>query len=148
MSCGTQKSAKIPLPVGKMIWSFWWLLWQTMTEAAFFTVGRSRTIGYGKIRPSADYRSRSRLFILFLKFQTFILFVDSSFLKNFKKRLLIRNCNDLSNLNKICMFFPETNTSLMLLWSLETRNKDVFWEMFNGRLIGQKVRQPKPKADY
>ena len=36
---------------------------QTMTEAAFFTIGRSRTIGYGKIRPLADYRSRSRLFI-------------------------------------------------------------------------------------
>ena len=36
---------------------------QTMTEAAFFTIGRSRTVGYGKIRPLADYRSRSRLFI-------------------------------------------------------------------------------------
>ena len=31
---------------------------QTMTEAAFFTIGRSRTIGYGKIRPSVDYQSR------------------------------------------------------------------------------------------
>jgi hypothetical protein len=30
---------------------------QTMTKAAFFTIGRSRTIGYGKIRPLADYRS-------------------------------------------------------------------------------------------
>ena len=28
---------------------------QAMTEAAFFTIGRSRTIGYGKIRPLADY---------------------------------------------------------------------------------------------
>ena len=36
-----------------------------MTEAAFFTIGRSRTIGYGKIRPLADYRSRSWLFISF-----------------------------------------------------------------------------------
>ena len=46
-----------------------------MTEAAFFTIGRSRTIGYGKIRPLADYRSRSRMLIFFL---TFILFIDSS----------------------------------------------------------------------
>ena len=55
---------------------------QTMTEAAFFTIGRSRTIGYGKIRPLADYGSRSRLLFFFLKFQIFILFVDSSFLLN------------------------------------------------------------------
>ena len=50
-----------------------------MTEAAIFT------IGYGKIRPLADYQSRSRLFIFPLKFQTLILFVDSSSskLKNF-----------------------------------------------------------------
>ena len=34
---------------------------QTMTEAAIFTIGQSRTFSYGKIRPSADYRSRSRL---------------------------------------------------------------------------------------
>ena len=34
---------------------------QAMTEAAIFTIGRSRTIGYGKIRPLANYRSRSRL---------------------------------------------------------------------------------------
>ena len=32
---------------------------QAMTEAAIFTIGR--TIGYGKIRLLADYRSRSRL---------------------------------------------------------------------------------------
>ena len=32
---------------------------QTMTEAAFFTIGGSRTIGYGKIRPLADYGSQS-----------------------------------------------------------------------------------------
>ena len=38
---------------------------QAMTEAAFFAIGRSRTIGYGKIRPLADYRSRSRLLIFF-----------------------------------------------------------------------------------
>ena len=31
---------------------------QTMTEAAIFTIGRSRIIGYGKIWPLADYRSR------------------------------------------------------------------------------------------
>ena len=49
-----------------------------MTEAAFFTIGRSRTIGYGKIRPLADYRSRSRMLIFFLIFLTFILFIDSS----------------------------------------------------------------------
>ena len=51
---------------------------QAMTEAAFFTIGRSRTIGYGKIWPLADYRSRSRLLIFFLIFPTFILFIDSS----------------------------------------------------------------------
>ena len=38
---------------------------QAMTEAAFFTIGRSRTIGYGKIRPLAGYRSRSRMLIFF-----------------------------------------------------------------------------------
>jgi hypothetical protein len=38
-----------------------------MTEAAFFTIGRSRSIGYGKIRPLANYRSRSRLSIIFQK---------------------------------------------------------------------------------
>ena len=38
-----------------------WPKIQTMTEAAIFTIGRSRTIGYGKIRPLADYWSRSRL---------------------------------------------------------------------------------------
>ena len=32
---------------------------QAMTEAAFFTIVQSRTIGYGKIWPLADYRSRS-----------------------------------------------------------------------------------------
>ena len=37
---------------------------QAMTEAAFFTIGRSRTIGYGKIRPLADYRSRMLIFSL------------------------------------------------------------------------------------
>ena len=26
---------------------------ETMTEAAIFTIGRSKTIGYGKVRPSA-----------------------------------------------------------------------------------------------
>ena len=36
-------------------------LTRTMTEDAIFTIGRSRTIGYGKVRPLADYRSRSRL---------------------------------------------------------------------------------------
>ena len=32
---------------------------QTMTEAAFFTIGRSRIIGFCKIQPLADYRGRS-----------------------------------------------------------------------------------------
>ena len=31
-------------------------LLQTMTEAAIFKIGRSRTISYGKIWPLADYR--------------------------------------------------------------------------------------------
>ena len=31
---------------------------QAMTDAAIFTISRSRIIGYGKIRPLADYRSR------------------------------------------------------------------------------------------
>ena len=31
---------------------------QAMTEAAFFTIGQSGTIGYGKIWSLADYRSR------------------------------------------------------------------------------------------
>ena len=35
--------------------------YQAMTEAAIFLIGRSRIIHYGKIRPLADYRSRSRL---------------------------------------------------------------------------------------
>ena len=38
--------------------------YQAMTEAAIFTIGQSRIIGYGKIRPLADYRSQSRLSIL------------------------------------------------------------------------------------
>ena len=35
---------------------------QAMTEAAFFTIGQSRTIGYGKNLPLADYRSRLSIF--------------------------------------------------------------------------------------
>ena len=34
--------------------------YQAMTEAAIFTIGRNRIIGYGKIRPLADYRSQSQ----------------------------------------------------------------------------------------
>ena len=41
---------------------------QAMTEAAIFTIGRSRIIGYGKIRPLVNYRSRSQL----LNFQRYI----------------------------------------------------------------------------
>ena len=48
---------------------------QAMTEAGFFTIGRSRTIGYGKIRPLADYRSRSRLLNLKSTWLNCILFV-------------------------------------------------------------------------
>ena len=55
---------------------------QAMTEAAIFTIGWGRIIGYGKIQPLADYRSRSQLFIFSLKFLTIILFVDSSIFKN------------------------------------------------------------------
>ena len=86
-----------------------------MTEAAFFTIGQSRTIGYGKIRPLADYRSRSRLFILFLKFQTFILFVDLSFLGNelkifqiriaMKYEIKIKFAHVLKRLAPLCMSF-------------------------------------------
>merc|ERR1711997_77009 len=61
-----------------------------MTEAAFFTIGRSRTIGYGKIRPLANYRSRSRMLIFFLIFLTFILFIDSSSSINSFNLLLTR----------------------------------------------------------
>ena len=35
--------------------------YQAMTEAAIFTIGRNRIIGYGKIRPLVAYQSRSRL---------------------------------------------------------------------------------------
>ena len=35
---------------------------QTMTEAVFFTLYRSRMSGRGKIWPSAEYRSRSRMY--------------------------------------------------------------------------------------
>jgi len=49
---------------------------QAMTEAAFFTIGQSRTIGYGKIsafgqlpKPNVDF---------FLIFLTFILFINPS----------------------------------------------------------------------
>ena len=42
---------------------------QTMTEAAFFTIGRSRIIGYGRILPLADYWSQSRLFIFSWNFK-------------------------------------------------------------------------------
>ena len=58
---------------------------QAMTEAAIFTIGRSRLICYGKIRSLADYRSRSRL----LNFKRYIyslpvLFVGlSSSIKSF-----------------------------------------------------------------
>ena len=46
------------------------LLWhQTMTEASFFTIDRSRTIGYGKIRPKPIAH-------LFPYLSNFILFVD------------------------------------------------------------------------
>ena len=38
---------------------------QAMTEAAIFTSGRSRIIDNGKIRPLADYQSRSQLFNFF-----------------------------------------------------------------------------------
>ena len=48
---------------------------QAMTEAAIFTIGRSRIIGYGKIRPLADYRSRSRLLNLKSTWLNCILFV-------------------------------------------------------------------------
>ena len=82
---------------------------QTMTEAAFFTIGQSRTIGYGKIRPLADYRSRSRLLIFFLIFLTFILFIDSSSSINSFNQFLTRPCENWTLIILTHLIFQKFN---------------------------------------
>ena len=84
-------------------------LWQAMTEAAFFTIGRSRTIGYGKIRPLADYRSRSRMLIFFLIFLTFILFIDSSSSINSFNQFLTRPCENWTLIILTHLIFQKFN---------------------------------------
>ena len=70
---------------------------QAMTEAAIFTIGRSRIIGCGKIRPLANYQSRSRL----LNFKRYIysppvLFVRlSNSIKSFN-HFMTKPCENLS----------------------------------------------------
>ena len=63
-----------------------------MTEAAIFTMGRSGIIGYGKIRPLADNRSR----LLNLKNIYIVhLFVDlSNSMKSFN-HYLTKPCKNL-----------------------------------------------------
>ena len=78
-----------------------------MTEAAFFTIGRSRTIGYGKIRPLADYRSR--MLIFFLIFLTFILFIDSSSSINSFNLFLTRPCENLTLIILAHLIFQKVN---------------------------------------
>ena len=136
---------------------------QTMTKAAFFTVGRSRTIGYGKIRPKPIVHFVSKISNLYLICR-FIL------LKEFKKKMLIRNCNEVTSVQvifvvdtvlsyyciyyeyylnrryEICMFFPEKITSLMLLWSLETRKKDVFLGNFQWPISKPKTSAAKAEG--
>ena len=65
-------------------------LGQAMTEAAFFAMSRNRTIGYDKMRPLADYRSR-------LSILDFSLIDLHNFLKVVAPkagRLEIENCNE------------------------------------------------------
>ena len=82
---------------------------QAMTEAAFFTIGRSRTIGYGKIRPLADYRSRSRMLIFFLIFLTFILFIDSSSSIHSFNQFLTRPCENWTLIILTHLIFQKFN---------------------------------------
>ena len=62
------------------------------TEAAIFTIGQSRIIGYGEIRPLADYRSRSRLL-------------------NFKRYVYIGLCNAIKSFDSF-LTKPYENFSL------------------------------------
>jgi hypothetical protein len=48
---------KILLGYEEAFWFFLTYLIQAMTEAAIFTIGRSRIVGYGKIPPLVDYRT-------------------------------------------------------------------------------------------
>ena len=80
---------------------------QAMTEAAFLTIGRSRTIGYGKIRLLADYRSR--MLIFFLIFLTFILFMDSSSSINSFNQFLTRPCENWTSIILTHLIFQKFN---------------------------------------
>ena len=73
-----------------------------MTEAAIFTIGRSRIIGYGKIRPLADYRSQSRL--LNLKYIYIYLGLSNSinfWQKHVKIWVNLNFCMVLSEIDKL-----------------------------------------------
>ena len=135
-----------------------------MAEAAFFTIGQSRTIGYGKFWPLVDYRSQSWFLkgdmgkkaneLIWLCFFCFLFFDQ---IVNLKKQPL----NTRSDLTapfklpgqkkvmlKILLNLVENKNKKQPKMLIETRRKMyIFYEMFNGRLLGQKLRRPKPKAD-
>ena len=84
---------------------------QAMTEAAFFTIGQSRTIGNGKIRPLADYRSRSRLFILSPKISNLYLICRFIHLQKLKKLLEVR----IGMKYEVCACFFQEKISFLIL---------------------------------
>ena len=118
-----------------------------MTEAAIFTIGRSRIIGYGKIRPLADYRSRSRLLIFFLIFLTFILFIDSYFLVNSFNQFLTRPCENWTLITLTNLIFQKFNPLLRglgLQLSMKFRFNKIPHVIFK-KIIGS-LNRPKTSA--
>ena len=114
---------------------------QAMTEAAFFTIRRSRTIGYGKIRPLADYRSRSRMLIFFLIFLTFILFIDSSSSINSFNQFLTRPCENWTLIILTHLIFQKFNLQGWGAWGIRIAIKYVIFK----KIIGY-LNRPKTSA--
>ena len=83
-------------------------------RSCIFTIGRSRTIGCGKIRPSANYRPRSRLFIFSPKISNLYLICRFIHLQNLKISWKLEFMKLKWNLR---MFFQEKISFLTLDFS-------------------------------
>ena len=73
ISCRTQKSAKIPLPVAKMIWSFWFWIHLDLKPIL------NDQVGYGpgpdnklKMSRQTDFHYNSKIWEIFSQFSLFL----------------------------------------------------------------------------